>query len=129
MGREKIMADWVRRCFGDEAMSPHERACRVLEEAIELAQAEGVSKEIVAKSVDYVYNHPAGDPQQEGGGVACTLLAWCACHGFTFEGVADAELARVTVKPPEHFRKRQQRKADAGMSMQLNSPPMAAGEG
>jgi NTP pyrophosphatase (non-canonical NTP hydrolase) len=53
------------------------RCHRFIEEAIELVQALGVSKEDVLKWVDYVYGRPVGEPKQEVGGVMITLAVLC----------------------------------------------------
>lgn len=57
---EERVAVWVRRCFGDAAMSIHERASRLMEEAIEMAQAAGVAREVANRSVAYIYGRRRG---------------------------------------------------------------------
>lgn len=115
-GLQPKIATWVIQCFGELAMRPHERACRLLEEVIELAQAEGIDRSIVDRSVAHVYSKPPGEPLQESGGVAITFLAYLQAKGATFDAVAQTEFDRVQSKSPEHFRARQRVKAEVGMS-------------
>ena len=70
------VSDWVRASFGDGAMHRQERAMRVLEEAIELAQAEEIADEDVQRLSAHVYAKPPGSPDQEVGGIGVCLLAW-----------------------------------------------------
>ena len=68
------MAIWVIRTFGEGAQkSRRERAFRFVEEALELAQACGLSHGDVANVGDYVYSRPMGNLSQEVGGVMLTL--------------------------------------------------------
>lgn len=107
---------WVRRCFGTEClMDRRERGARVLEEAAELAQALGCPKDQVIRTIDHVYSRPVGDPAQEIGGVATTLLAACSALEEDFEILAEREVSRIESKDPEYFRERNAAKADAGI--------------
>ncbi len=42
--KQNEIARWAVQCFGPKTMDRKERATRVLEEALELAQAEGIRK-------------------------------------------------------------------------------------
>lgn len=67
--RQAIAGQWACRCFGEQVTADRkERALRVLEEAIELAQAEGIEVNQAANLVGYVYSRPPGEPSQELGG-------------------------------------------------------------
>jgi hypothetical protein len=110
---------WVKKTFGHPIFdSKHERAMRVLEEAIELAQAEGVDKAQVKHLVDFVFNKPVGDIAQEAAGVGFTLLAWGASHELDIATLVFEEIDRVD--SPEmiaKIRKKHDPKVDAGISM------------
>lgn len=81
---------WVEDIFGaDTATSTEERVLRFLEEAIEVAQAYGVSAAKVRQVRDYVYSRPAGEPQQEIAGSFVTLFALC--------GYADVDAGEATL--------------------------------
>lgn len=60
---QRVAHQWASDTFGDAAVTNlPERVTRVLEEAIELAQAEGVSEGAAHKLVAHVFAKPAGDP-------------------------------------------------------------------
>lgn len=113
---EARVTAWVERCFGAPAMALPERASRLMEEAIEMAQAAGVEREVAERSVAYIYGRPAGPPAQELGGVMLTAAACAAALATTMAAAFEAEMARVEAKSDDHFRARQAHKADMGMS-------------
>ena len=113
--RQRTVADWTVRTFGPEMMTPHERVLRVLEEALELAQAENLPAAETTRLADYVYSRPAGDPAQEVGGLRLTILAYCATKGLLADDCEAKEIARVLAKPAQHFRDRNVEKAHAGV--------------
>lgn len=87
---------WAILCLGiDSVVSLRERNYRFIEEAIELVQATGLSKEDVIRLVDHVYAKPEGLPTQEVGGVMVTLAVLCEANGIDLARAAATELARV----------------------------------
>jgi hypothetical protein len=100
---------WVQECFGPEmANDPQERNHRFLEEAIELAQSCGCSKEEVLQIVDYVFSRPVGDDKaSEVGGAMNTLAALCGAHGIDMDEAADRELEKCHDKTERIRAKRQ----------------------
>lgn len=112
---EQRTAAWVRTRIGERHMHSRERAMRLLEEAIELAQAENISSDAVRRQVDHVYCRPPGEPAQEASGVATCLFAWCAATGNTVVGLATSELERIEAKPLDQIRGSLARKADADL--------------
>jgi hypothetical protein len=77
---QKTCWDWLPLVFNESpeecqaAISQLERARRFFEEATELAQAAGMSREDAHRLVDYTYDKEPGDPFQEVGGVMVTLV-------------------------------------------------------
>jgi hypothetical protein len=68
---------WFDVCFeGMIVFQAHPliRAMRFYEEASELVQSRGLSREDAHRVVDYVYDRPVGDSQDEIGGSLITLL-------------------------------------------------------
>lgn len=91
--------EWVKACFGADAQyDKTERAHRFLEEAIELYQSTGQSKENALKLVDYVYSRPIGEQFQEVGGVMVTLAALCEAAKIPMFDAAAVELTRCWQK-------------------------------
>ena len=90
------VAFWVRFAFGSEtAMDKIERHHRFLEEALELVQSTGCTKDEAHELVEYVYARPVGDPAQEVGGVMLTLAALCWSHDLLMDRCGLQELNRV----------------------------------
>jgi len=86
---------WAKECFvTDDALSPEQRSFRFMEEALELTQAVGTSKEDVHRLVDHVYSRPVGEARQEVGGVMVTLAALCESKGIIMLAAAHNEIAR-----------------------------------
>lgn len=107
---------WVLRTFGSKALSDREeRGLRLVEESVELAQAVGIDKERLHLIIDRVYERPVGDVKQEVGGVFTTLAAAATACNVDLDLAAEAEVARVESKDPEHFRNRNREKAALGM--------------
>lgn len=108
---------WCRRTFGDGIMlDRHERALRVLEEAIELAQADGVALGDVMAVAGHVFAKPRGKPEKEIGQVGVALLAYAEAIGLSATDAEIAEAARVFMLPPEHWAERHDRKCEAGIA-------------
>lgn len=90
---------WMDDCFGPAISGDKvERNHRFLEEALELVQACGCSREDCLQLVDYVYGRPTGEPRQEVGGVMVTLAALCLANALDMHEAAEVELARVWAK-------------------------------
>lgn len=90
---------WLLECFGEEvAGNKLERSHRMLEEALELGQAVGCTREEAHQLVDYVYGRPVGETAQEAGGVMLTLAALCRAHDIDMHEAGEKELARVWAK-------------------------------
>lgn len=87
---------WMLACFGAEiASDKRERNHRFLEEALELVQATGCTEDEARQLVAYVYSRPAGEPDQEVGGVMITLAALCLAQGLDMHSAGERELARI----------------------------------
>jgi len=114
--RQRQVYDWTLRCFGNIAIDLEERATRQLEEAIELAQCEGLPRQLCHSLIDYVYSKEPGKANQEVGGIAITLLAYCEAKGLDADECEVAELNRILSKTSEHFRERQNAKASNGVA-------------
>lgn len=114
--RQTRAMSWGQECFGDNAMSPHERALRFLEEALELVQASGVTPEEVLKLRDYTYSRPVGEIGQEVGGVCITLMVLCEANNISLAREELREFDRVIAIDPDVFRAKHAAKIVAGIS-------------
>lgn len=116
--RQSEAATWAERVFGDAvANNLKERALRIVEEAIELAQVEGVGRDVVLKVVDRVYSRPIGIANQEVGGIGVTLIVYCHAKGLDADACEDAELSRVVDMDPEKMRKNHAAKVSCGIAL------------
>lgn len=113
---ERVKA-WVLKCFGEKSMSRQERALRLVEEAIELAQAEGIRSPIISAITYRVFSRPPGDPDQEAGGVGVCLEGWGAAAEKNVALLTEQELQRIESKPADHFRQRHNAKVAEGLSV------------
>ncbi len=88
---------WTEECFGKEiAKDKTERNHRFLEEALELVQACGCTKEDAIDLVNYVFDRPEGEIKQEVGGAIVTLMALCSAYeGVDVLTCGKVELQRV----------------------------------
>lgn len=90
---------WMLACFGPTiSADKEERNHRFFEEATELVQAGGMSREDAYKLVDYVYDRPVGELPQEVGGVMVTLAALCLARRIDMHDCGDVELERIWTK-------------------------------
>lgn len=96
--QEKV-GEWLVACFGEAiAHNKTERNHRFLEEALELVQSIGCTKNEAHQLVDYVFDRPVGEPFQECGGVMVTLAALCFANNLNMDENAKIELARIWQK-------------------------------
>ena len=107
---QRRVVDWARQCFGQDHIKDHRvRALRFVEEALELAQACGLSDNEVRRVLVYVYNRPTGDIHQEVAGTMLTLAVLADLHGVDMLGQGEAELVRCWSKT-ERIRAKDQAK-------------------
>ncbi len=92
---QQRVEQWLEACFPPEVRANRsERTHRFLEEALELAQANGCSRQDALALVDYVFGRPQGDPASEVGGVMVTLASLCSATELNMNEAGDVELAR-----------------------------------
>lgn len=85
----------------ETVVSKEERRQQFLEEALELTQACGGSKEETLMALEYVYSGPAGNLAQEVGGVSTTLNLLCEVYQVDREMAEENELERMHLKADE----------------------------
>ena len=105
---------WAIRSFGPIAQNEDERAARVAEEAIEIAQVEGVPIETIKRIADRVYSRPAGERWQEIGGTMIGMLSYAEIIGLSLAECTHREFQRVLSKPREWWQKKHAEKVAAG---------------
>jgi len=115
-GRPKATLRWAVETFGQIATDPIERAARLLEEAVELAQSQGLHHSTAAAIIERVFQRDPGDPLKEIGQVAVTLEALAENIGACVEAEAQREFDRVRAISKEAWQTRQNQKAAIGIA-------------
>lgn len=114
---------WAIACFGEVIPDDiQERTYRFTEEALELAQACGCSKEDVLKLVEYVFNRPVGERTEEAGAAKLTLAALCSAIQLDLDEVGDAELKRVWGKASVIRAKQAAKPKDSPLPQHVDGP-------
>jgi hypothetical protein len=92
---QRRVEQWLEACFPPAVRTDlAERTHRFLEEALELAQANGCSQDEARALVDYVFGRPKGQSDQEVGGVMVTLASLCSASGVNMDEAGTRELER-----------------------------------
>ena len=112
---QRRVAAWVLEVLGEKtAQNAQERSLRTAEEVLELAQVCRVSREVLHRLVDYVFERPVGDAAQEISGVLVTLYSTADALGISADEALEAELLRIQQpEVMEKVRRRQSEKREA----------------
>lgn len=103
--------------FGPAALdSRKERALRFLEEAMELAQAEGVDKAQAVKMTGRVFQGAPGDAKEEAKDAAFTLVAYLASTNQDLATVTLAAIEKAESLSAERMAESHARKKDQGIT-------------
>lgn len=117
------IARWVVSRLGEPLLTDREeRALRLVEEAIELAQAEGIPYAHIVNVAQRVYSRPAGEPAQEMGGVMVCAHAWAIAAEESLAALTEREVSRIEAVPAEVTRAKHDAKADAGTARRSEAP-------
>ena len=93
---QQQVAAWIRIALGEEsAANGPERSLRLVEEAVELAQALGVGADEIHRLVDYVFKRPDGNAEREIAGCQVTLYGVASAIGVDVEHAFAEELVRI----------------------------------
>ena len=118
ISRDQRQADvqaWCVATFGNhDALFVPQRGLRLVEVAIETAQACGCDPALIHSPIDHIYAKPVGDLPQELGGLGVTILALAGAAGVSADAAEASEFARVKAKPLSHFAARNAAKTAAG---------------
>ena len=118
--RQAEIHAWCMAAFGDhDALFIPQRGLRLVEEAIETAQACGCDPVLLHRLIDHVYSKPVGELPQELGGLGVTMLALAAAAGVSADAAELCEVARVKSKPLSHFAGRNEAKIAAGFHVSV----------
>lgn len=136
---QRTVSTWVSTRFGNKCLlDKQERAMRVVEEAMELAQSVGINtkyrddkaKAELSRDIPYeilviakhVFSRPDGEPAQEHAGVLVSLLASATANGISLEEVTNKEIERIRSIPLEKILEKQAFKNRAGITKYTREP-------
>lgn len=106
MLRPKAFLQWAIETFGPIASNRDERLARFVEEALEIAHAEGMKWRMVDRIGARVYSRPRGEVAKEIGQAAATLEMLAENIGLSADAEAEREFARVKGIPQEEWTRR-----------------------
>jgi len=122
--RQTAILQWANTTFGAAtADNTGERIRRLIEEAVELAQAVGLEADAIKDIVDHVYAKPHGHINQEIGQVGVSLLGLSEHLHISADDEERKEFERITALPPEHWQARQNAKAEKGLALASTAKP------
>ncbi len=121
---QKAVLKWAVDSFGPIALNRDERAARLVEEAVEVAQVEGVRAEVVQRILARVYSRPPGELGQEIGGCGITLLALAENAGIDHDTEVLREWRRVLSKPRNWWERKHAEKVAAGTANLSPTSPL-----
>lgn len=117
----KLVLHWAHSTFGDIALNPVERTLRIVEEAVELAQADDCPKDKLHAIIERAYSRPKDEVYKEMGGLLATVYARCGLEGWDPDMVLSAEVTRILSKPRKHWADKHDAKAADGTVTGLSS--------
>jgi len=116
MGRPAEFLAWARAMFGPVALLRSERLLRFVEEAIELAHAEGMEREIFNRVADRVYARPPGNVGKEIGQAQACLETFAENIGMSSDAEAEREWVRVREISQDEWSRRRAAKIAIGIA-------------
>jgi hypothetical protein len=116
MGRPAEFLAWARSTFGPVALLRSERLLRFVEEAIELAHAEGMERDAFNRVADRVYARPPGDVGKEIGQTQACLEMFAENIGLSSDAEAQREWERVQDIPQAEWDRRHAAKVAIGIA-------------
>lgn len=113
-----LLLDWARNLWGAPAANPQERAMRVVEEAVEFAQAMEVNYSQAMAIVSRVYSRPVGVASAELGAVLLTAYSAAALLGYNPMHLLHTEVARVLAADRAKLKGKHDAKVAAGTAVE-----------
>lgn len=116
MYRPKEFLAWAVETFGPVALERKERLARFVEEAIELAHADGMKRADLDRLIERTYSRPIGHLWREIGQAQACLETYAEAIGVSADEQAQKEFDRVRSIPREEWTRRHAAKVDIGIA-------------
>ena len=113
---QQVILTWASAHFPKAYNQRDERIARFFEEALELAQAWGMSKDEVLKFVDVVYSKPVGDDIVEMADAHLCLMALAEFSGNDLDQLSRERFLGSLAKTSDYWKGRQDKKLQNGTS-------------
>jgi hypothetical protein len=106
---------WATEVYGDRVKSARYQAFRFIEEAMELAQTQGLTLADLVRTAEYVSARKVGDTKVEIGDVVFTLDILAENLGISVDGCHTTCLNRIKGLDPERCREKDAAKIAEGL--------------
>ena len=116
VGRPRAFLAWAVDIFGSVTKLRYERLMRFVEEAIELAHADGMGREMIDTIAYRVYSRERGDINKEIGQAQACLEMYAENIGESADQLAQAGWERVQKIPREEWERRHAAKVAIGIA-------------
>lgn len=117
MTRQWKLIKWAVEMFGTVALDPKERALRLIEEALEVVQTVGLTREDIIPVLDRTFNRKPGELGNELGGLIMTAEALAEILNIDLQHEAEREYKRITSIPKEQWQCKHAEKVAAGTAI------------
>ena len=116
MNKAQLVAfAWARQTYGEVVRQARYQAFRFIEEALELVQAMGLTRDDVERAVNWVFDRPRGDVHIEIGDVRLSIDILAQSQGISSDNDYDGCLDRISKLDPAAARAKDVRKIEAGL--------------
>lgn len=119
--RPRNFLAWAVGMFGPVAKLRSERLMRFVEEAIELAHADGMERVTLDAIASRVYGRERGEIRKEIGQAQACLETYAENIGESASSLAEIEWQRVQRIPSEEWQRRHKAKQDIGIALSHSS--------
>lgn len=115
---------WAKDTYGSVSRIRVERLLRFVEEAIQLAHADGIDRDMLITLLDRVYSRPKGEINQEIAQTQVCLEMYAENIGESSDQLAERERQRIQTIPKEEWQRRNAIKqaADIAVTLADSSP-------
>lgn len=113
--RQRRCMAWAERTYGENARSRRILALRLVEEAVELGQAQGLTAKDFRIVLKRVLGRKPGDTKQEIGGLMVVLYCLAENLGLDVDGCEATEINRVHAAPLDELKAKEAEKFQQGL--------------
>lgn len=115
LDRQRRCMAWAERTYGENARSRRILALRLVEEAVELGQTQGLTLKDYVAVLRRVLRRKPGKVKQEIGGLMVVLYCLAENLGLDVDGCEATEIARVHAAPLDELQAKQAEKFEQGL--------------